>query len=228
MAQGKNRTTQAPERLNDKTRRKLIRRSSIIGIAGNLILSLIKIIIGIISGSYALIGDGIDSLTDVFTSGITLFTGVIANKPPDLEHPYGHARAETIATKVLSFIIFFAGAQLGLTALKHLLSQEIRDVPSNLAFVAIGLSIAGKILLMMNKFRAGYKANSSMLIADAKNMRNDVFISVSVRIGVFFTIILNMPVLDSITTLVVSIWIIKTAYGIFSETSLELMDGITT
>ncbi len=212
--------------LDQKQRELIIRRTSWIGILGNAVLSSIKIGIGFISGSFALIGDGIDSLTDVLTSSITLFTGAISSKPPDLEHPYGHARAETIATKLLSFIIFFAGAELGIAAIKQLIAQEVRETPSPIAFIAIGISIVGKILLAMNKFRAGEKVNSSMLIADAKNMKNDVYISLSVLVGVFFTIILNMPILDSVTTIVVSLWILKSAFEIFSEASSELMDGL--
>ncbi|MCF7933189.1 MAG: cation diffusion facilitator family transporter [Spirochaetia bacterium] len=204
----------------------MIKRTSVIGIFGNLVLSAIKISVGFISGSFALIGDGIDSLTDVLTSSITLFTGAISNKPPDLEHPYGHGRAETIATKLLSFIIFFAGAQLALAAVEHLISQEPRSIPSPIAYAAIGISIVGKILLAVNKYRAGRRVSSPMLIADAKNMQNDVYISLSVLIGLFFTIQLQMPILDSITTLFVSAWIIRSAYMIFTETSVELMDGL--
>lgn len=209
-----------------ETRKRLIKKSSLIGIFGNGTLSALKITFGIISGSYALIGDGIDSMTDVFTSTITLLTSSISSKPPDVEHPYGHGRAETIATKLLSFIIFFAGAQLGLTAIRTIIAHSVREVPSPLAFIAIGISIIGKILLAFNKYSAGKKADSAMLIADAKNMRNDVLISVSVLIGVFATIILELPVLDSITTLLVSLWILKSAFEIFFETSVELMDGV--
>ena len=226
MAEREDDAAQVGRTVNGELRDRVIRRTSWIGIVGNSLLSAIKITIGFISGSFALVGDGLDSLTDVLTSGITLFTGSIANKPPDLEHPYGHARAETIATKLLSFIIFFAGAQLGLAAIRDLLTGDIRRVPTPLAFAAIGISIAGKILLALNKHRAGVRTNSSMLIADAKNMRNDVLISLSVLVGVFFTIILKMPVLDRITTLFVSVWILRTAYGIFAETSVELMDGL--
>ncbi len=212
--------------IDQKQRERIIKRTSWIGILGNTILSGLKITIGVISGSFALIGDGLDSLTDVLTSSITLFTGAISSKPPDLEHPYGHARAETIATKLLSFIIFFAGAELGITAVKQLIAHELRETPSPIAFIAIGISIVGKILLALNKFRAGERVNSSMLIADAKNMKNDVYISLSVLVGVFFTIILKMPILDSITTIVVSLWILKSAFEIFSEASSELMDGL--
>ncbi len=222
MAETKN-TTPA---IDSAARDRIIRKTSMIGIFGNLFLAVLKISIGFVSGSFALVGDGIDSLTDVLTSGIILFTGSIASKPPDIEYPYGHRRAETIATKTLSFIIFFAGAQLGLTAIRQLITQAPRDVPSSAAFIAIGISIAGKIFLSRNKYKAGKKADSSMLIADAENMRNDILLSLNVLVGVSFTIVLKMPILDTITTLLVSAWILRSAYKIFTETSVELMDGL--
>ncbi|MBI9100258.1 MAG: cation transporter, partial [Spirochaetaceae bacterium] len=197
-----------------------------IGIIINFILSTLKISAGFLFYSFALIGDGIDSLTDVVTSGVTLVTANISSRPPDNEHPYGHGRAETIATKLLSFIIFFAGAQLAFSSIKKIINPEVAELPESPVFIVIAVSIAGKIFLSILKKRAGIKINSPMLIADAKNMRNDVLISVSVLVGLVFTVVLEIPVLDSITALLVSVWILKTALTIFMETSRELMDGV--
>lgn len=205
---------------------RVIRRASWVGIAGNGFLSALKIVSGFLFYSYALIGDGLDSLTDVITSLVTLVTARIASRPPDLEHPYGHGRAETIATKLLSFIIFFAGAQLAFSSIQRLFKPAEVQLPETPAFIVIGISIVGKILLAGYKYRAGKRVGSSMLIADAKNMRNDVLISGSVLVGLLFTVILGKPILDSITALIVSGWILKTALGIFLETSTELMDGV--
>jgi len=92
------------------SRTAVIRKASWVGIIGNAFLSVIKITAGILSGSFALLGDGIDSATDIVTSVVTLLTSKIVDRPPDEGHPYGHGRAETVATKALSFIIFFARA----------------------------------------------------------------------------------------------------------------------
>ena len=113
-----------------KDRIQQIRLASMIGIIGNLILAILKIAAGLISGSLAVIGDGIDTTTDVVTSFVTLITARIISKPPDAEHPYGHGRAETIATKILSFIIFFAGAQLAWSTALRLISRETVGVPT--------------------------------------------------------------------------------------------------
>lgn len=208
------------------TRAAVIQKASWVGIIGNAFLSIIKITAGIISGSFALLGDGIDSATDIVTSVVTLFTSKIADRPPDEVHPYGHGRAETVATKALSFIIFFAGAQLALTTIKKLFETTVRNIPEFFAIYFVIISILGKAFLAYYKYRAGRKVNSSMLLADAKNMMNDILISISVLIGLIFTFILNMPFVDIITALFVSIWIMKVAFDIFIETSVELMDGL--
>ncbi|MCK5155930.1 MAG: cation transporter [Spirochaetales bacterium] len=222
----KKQNTAPLERGDGQERIGIIRKASWVGIVINFILSLMKLGVGFLCYSFALIGDGIDSLTDVITSAVTLVTANISSRPPDKEHPYGHGRAETIATKILSFIIFFAGAQLAFTSIKHIITPEVKKLPEFPVFYVIAISIIGKIFLSIYKKRAGIKAKSAMLIADAKNMKNDVLISVSVLIGLVFTVLLKIPMLDSLTALLVSFWILKTAFSIFMETSRELMDGV--
>jgi cation diffusion facilitator family transporter len=208
----------------DRTYR--IREASWIGIIGNAILALAKIVIGILSGSLAVIGDGIETTTDILTYIVTLITARIISKPPDRRFPYGYKKAETAATKILAFIIFFAGAQLLISTSKQLISGEIREMPALLAIYVTLFSIAGKIILATWQFKIGKKIDSKMIIANARNMRNDIFISLSVLIGLAFTFMLEMPVFDSIIALLVSFWIIKEAFGIYRESNLEMMDGV--
>jgi cation diffusion facilitator family transporter len=203
-----------------------IRRASGIGIAGNVILAAGKIVIGFISGSFAVISDGLDSASDILTFAVTFFTTRIMNKPPDHKYPYGYQRAETIATKALSFIIFFVGAQLFYTALVRIIENQPHELPGILAIFITVFSIAAKALLYWYQMRTGKKINSPMLIANSKNMRNDILISSSVLMGLFFTYVLHLPILDLIMALAVSIWIMREAFLIFLETNRELMDGV--
>jgi cation diffusion facilitator family transporter len=197
-----------------------------VAIAGNLLLALLKIIAGIRAGSLAVLGDGIDSTTDIVASGITLFAARIIAKPPDREHPYGHFRAETIATKTLSFIIFFVGAQLALSTVHRIISSEYGGVPGIAALYAAAISIVGKVALSVLLSRSGKKLDSSMLRANGKNMQSDVLISTGVLAGVVFTQAFRMPLLDSIAALLISLWIMRTAFTIFMESNMELMDGL--
>ena len=201
-------------------------KASAINIAGNAVLAVAKITIGIVSGSLAVIGDGIDSASDIVASIITLITAKVMSKSPNVKYPYGYAKAETIATKVLSFIIFFAGAQLAIATISALVSDSNYEIPSILAIYVTLFSIVGKIALTIHQFKAGRELESQMLIANAKNMQNDILTSVAVLLGLFFTITLDVPIMDTITALLISLWIMKTAIEIFMQTNTELMEGI--
>lgn len=203
-----------------------LKTASWIGIIGNTFLAILKVIVGFVSGSFAVIGDGIDTLSDVLTYFITLFTARIISKPADCKYPYGYKKAETIATKILAFIIFFAGAQLLISTITRLFNGELRDMPSIIAIYVTIFSIVGKFVLYYWQTRIGKRTNSAMILANAKNMLNDVVISSSVLIGLIFTFLLKMPVLDTITAMIVSFWIIWVAFGIYRDSSLELMDGV--
>ncbi len=202
-------------------------KASWVGVLGNALLSLLKIIVGILSGSLAVIADGIDSASDILTSLITLFTARIMRRPPDIKYPYGYLKADTIATKALAFVIIFAGAQLAIGTIRNFLQGAERDLPGMAAIYVTLLSIAGKLLLARHQFRMGKKTGSEMLKANALNMQNDVIISGSVLVGLAFTFLLRMPVLDSATALLVSVWILKVGFEIFMQTNRELMDAST-
>ncbi len=212
--------------LSPDARYRVIRKASVLGIVGNSFLALLKIITGFITGSYALLGAGVDTATDIATSIITLVAAGITAKPPDHAHPYGHSRAETLATKILAIFIFFAGIQLALASGKAIFSGEERHIMGLPAIIVALVSMLGKGFLAFGKYRAGKRVSSSMLIADAKNMRNDIFISAAAFLGIGLTYIFDMPVLDSITALGVSLFIIKVGFDVFRETDLELMEGI--
>ena len=113
------------------SRLRAIVTASWVGIVGNGVLALAKLIAGFVSGSVAVLSDGIDSALDILTSMITLIAARITSMPPDVHHPYGHTRAETIATKSLSFVIFFAGAQLAISSVARIVSgdaaRDLRD-----------------------------------------------------------------------------------------------------
>lgn len=209
--------------MNSKTA--LIRRASLSAIVGNALLALIKIITGISASSLAVIGDGIDSSTDVVIALMTLLVAGIIARPADKEHPWGHGRAETIATSILSFLLFFAGAQLVFSSLRMLLSGAERSLPGMPALIVTGVSILGKLLLAFNQYYYGRKAASPMIIANAKNMAFDVCISAAVLLGLSLSILLSLDFLDSLLALFVGLWVIKAAFGIFMETNQELMDG---
>ncbi|MCL2152251.1 MAG: cation transporter, partial [Oscillospiraceae bacterium] len=109
-----------------------IRTAAIIAIIGNTVLAVLKIATGLYSNSKALLGDGIDSSTDVVIGIVALAVVGIISKPADIEHPFGHRKAETVATAFLSFVIFFAGTQLIINVVSDLINDVHTVVPSAL------------------------------------------------------------------------------------------------
>jgi len=208
-----------------ENRTSIIRKASWIAFGGNLILAFSKIFIGILSTSLAVLSDGIDSATDVLIAAMTLIAAKITSKPGDQEHPYGHGRIETVTTAIISFILFFAGSQILIKAIGGIISGDSEELPSTMAIWVTIASIIGKLALSWSQFHFGKKSGSSMLIANAKNMRGDVVTSVAVLVGLSLTYLTGLAVMDEILGALVALWILKNAVEIFMEANTELMDG---
>ena len=209
--------------LDRKTR--LIKTASLVALVGNAALAVAQILAGVHAGSLAVIGNGIDSSTDVIIAIMTLAVARIISRPADENHPWGHGRAETVATAMLSFILFFAGTQLVVNSGRGILLGAEREVPETAALVVTLVVIAGKILLAWSQYALGKRAGSLMLRANAKNMSADVLLSVGVLAGLGLSMFFGVAVIDSWAALLVGLWVIKSALGIFLEVNAELMDG---
>ncbi len=203
----------------------LLRRASLIALFGNAILALVKIGTGIWAGSLAVLGDGIDSSTDVVIAGLSLFVAGVVARPADSDHPWGHGRAETVATTALAFILFFAGGQLVLSGLGNLFRPEPLRIPDPAALVVTAVSMAGKGFLAWTQFHYGRRADSAMLRANGKNMAGDILISAAVLTGLFLAVAAGIPAADPMAAVLVGLWVVRNAFGIFREANLELMDG---
>ena len=207
-------------------REEKIIRTSWVAIAVNALLAFLKLLAGFLSGSYAVIADGIDSVSDIVSSIVVLIAARIIARPPNIKFPYGYKKADTIATKVLSFIIFFAGAQLAYSTVRMFVSGEVLEAPGVLAIWVTLISIAGKLFLALMLFRTGKKVESTMLIANARNMRNDILLSISVLAGLLFIYILDKPLIDRIVAFLISLFIMYEGFRIFMKSNIDLMDGI--
>lgn len=209
----------------ENNKAKLIKTASIIAMAGNAVLALLKIIVGLFAGSLAVVGDGIDSSTDVIIAMMSLVVAGIIARPADAEHPWGHGRAETIATTILAFILFFAGGQLIIRSVTSIFSGAVPEAPAPLALAVTGCSILGKLSLAWSQYYFGKRADSAMLRANGKNMVGDVVISTGVLLGVGLSIMFNIGILDPIVATLVGLWVIRSSVSIFLEANMELMDG---
>lgn len=112
------------------------------------------------------------------------------------------------------------------SSVESMFSPEPKLMPAPVAIYVTLFSIVGKLLLALYQYRQGKRVQSALLTANAVNMRNDVIISLGVLVGLVFTFALDMPVLDTVTGLVISLFIIKSSVTIFMDSNVELMDGV--
>jgi len=197
---------------------------NIIGIIINCLLAVFKIFAGIIGHSSAVLTDGIHTASDLGSSAVIHFGFIVARRKPDEEHPYGHGKAESIAAKLVSIMLFVVGVGLLLKGSYSVFHHEYRE-PTFLAVWAATISVIVKELLFHYKIRKSRELSSSSLAADAWHHRSDAFSSMVALIGVLGA--KSYPVLDSIGAIGISIIIIAVAIRIFLKTSSELMDGCT-
>lgn len=195
-----------------------------ISIAAYLVLSSIKLVIGYIFLSGALVADGYNNLTDIIASIAVLIGLKISQKPPDEDHPYGHFRAETIAALVASFIMATVGIQVLIDAIRTMIKGEYHTPNILAAWVAIGAAIVMVAVYMYNN-RLAQKINNQALRAAAKDNLSDALVSIGAAVGIFGAQ-LNMPWLDPVAALIVGVIICKTAWEIFTTSTHALTDGI--
>lgn len=195
-----------------------------IGMLTNFLLCFAKLFVGFWGNSNALIADGVHTLSDLVATGIVIIGFRIAKKPPDKEHPYGHGRAETIATKIIAIILIIFGLQTGYDSSKTLFVSNLTS-PSFIVLLTVTLSIFIKESLFKYTLRIGHKLSSSSLIADAWHHRSDAISSIAAFVGVFGAII-GFHYLDPLAGIFVSILIIKAGIRTFHIAYDELMNGI--
>lgn len=212
-----------------KKRERYIKFAAWIALLGNFFLAIIKLLVGITTKSLAVLSDGIDSATDVAIACITLVISRIISSPSDKEHPWGHGRAESTATMVVAFIIFYAGFELIISSVKNIFLIIEDDYQSNpiqsISLFVTTISIIGKFLLAWIQHTLGKKTDSPIVLANAKNMATDSIVSISILLGLGIAKIFNAPWLDPVIAFIMGLWVIKNAIEIFLQMNLELMDG---
>jgi len=195
---------------------------TLIGLVGNVVLSIFKLLAGIFGFSYAMIADAIHSISDSFATGIAYIGIRIGERPADESHPYGHANAETIAAFFVALTILGAGAFVGVDAVQ-LVVQKNFETPAMIALVAAVISIIIKEAMFRYTLKVGQRNNNPAVIATAWDHRSDVYSSVAAFLGILGAR-LGFQYLDPIAGLVVAVLIIKMSLTLLRSNIGILMD----
>lgn len=200
-------------------------RVSTVTVIWNVILSLLKLMAGIIGNSGAMISDAVHSASDVFSTFIVMIGVQLASKESDQKHPYGHERLESVASIILAVILFATGIGIGLSGIEKIISGNYGalKIPKNLALIAAILSIIVKEWMYRYTRSAAKKINSGALMADAWHHRSDALSS----IGAFAGIIgaqMGFPILDPVASVVICLFIGKVAFDVFKDALDKMID----
>ena len=212
-------------RITNDEFQKVANRVSMVSIVGNIALALGKLLAGIIAHSNAMISDAVHSASDVFSTIVVIIGIRLASKESDKNHPYGHERLECVAAIVLAMVLFITGLGIGMEALKNILSGNYNElqIPGMLALIAAIVSIVSKEAMFWYTKINARRIDSSALMADAWHHRSDAFSSVGALIGIAGAR-LGFPIMDSIASLVIFVFIIKAAYDIFRDAVDKMVD----
>lgn len=189
----------------------------------NIFLTIIKIFAGIFGKSSAMISDGLHSASDIISSVGVLIGNKIAKTPNDKEHNYGHEKAETLVSFLLSILLIIVSLKIGWGALQSLFNLDSVQVPTVLPLIVSIISIGIKEYQYRITIRIANKINSPSLKADAWHHRSDALSSIAAFIGIGGAM-LGFKALDPIASIVVALFVAKVGFDILKDSTNELMD----
>jgi cation diffusion facilitator family transporter len=213
----------------EKDRQRSIYRVTIAGSVINVALLAFKFIAGIVGGSAAMIADAVHSLSDFLTDVVVLVFVRMSNKPIDRDHDYGHGKYETLATALIGIALLAVGLMIcynGLTKTWAAINGTVLPQPGVIALMAALLSIGLKEWAYRFTAKVGQRVQSQAVVANAWHHRSDALSSVGTAVGIGGAILLGhrWTVLDPLAAIVVSVFILKAAYRLISQSTSELLE----
>lgn len=194
-------------------REKRGRKAIIAGISGNIVLAIFNFIVGTLSGSTALVAESAHTFSDILDSSIAFIGFKIGLKPPDITHPYGYGRAESLAGLVTVIFLIIIAYEILSDIYQKLLFGGALTPPDWTAAIMALVGIVINFVMTNYMTKTGQKINSPAIIADAKHQRVDILTCIAIFLGVVGSQ-LGMPILDPLVALFIVALVLKTAFDV--------------
>lgn len=190
--------------------------TSIIGIIANLLLFIVKLTIGFMTGSVSIMSDGFNNLSDVMTCFVTVLGYRIASKPADREHPFGHGRVEYVVSFVIAVVIFTVSFELIKQGIQQIMEpNEILFRPMLLLILVVSIGI--KLWISYLNHTIGKKIDNLAMIATAQDARNDAWSTLITIVAMLLSQLKTTFPFDGVATLVIACFILKSGYELIKE-----------
>ncbi|WP_177388162.1 cation diffusion facilitator family transporter [uncultured Campylobacter sp.] len=203
------------------SRDKIIVRTGAIGIISNVILAAFKGVVGLISGSIAIVLDAVNNLSDALSSVITIVGVHLASKQPDRAHPFGHGRIEYLSAIVIAVIILYTGGVSLVESIKKIIHPQAANY-NVVSLAIIAVAVAAKFSLGLYTQKTGERVNSDSLIASGVDAKYDALVSLATLVAALISLIFRLS-LEAYLGAIISALLIKTAYEILRDTISKLL-----
>lgn len=208
-------------RQDPDSREGVIAATSGLGIAVNVLIAVVKVIIGLLASSIAIVSEGVNNAADALTSVLTLAGTKLAGKHPDEKHPFGYGRIEYLTSLVISGLILFTGIEMLISSVKLVFHPEELSI-SVISLIIVAVSAVIKFFLGVYTIKMGKKTDSGALEAVGLESRNDSFISVITIVSAVIFLIFHISI-DAYVGIFTSLIIIKAGVEVLAETVSELL-----
>ncbi len=208
------------EKLDERS--STIKKVSIIGIVANLLLLIIKVIVGFMARSQAMIADALNSAGDIFASLMSYIGAKISSKPNDDDHPHGHGKAEYVFTQLISISMIVASVMMINSSIESIINKAHIEFSIWLIVVCIITILVKVLLYFYTKFKSR-KYNSLLIQASMEDHRNDVFVTLGTIIGIISSYF-GFYFIDGIVGILISCWIAYAGFNLFKSAYKVLMD----
>lgn len=202
---------------------KLAEQGALLAIVTYILLSTAKLIAGSMLHSSSLTADGFNNISDIVANIVVLIGLRMARKPADMDHKFGHWKIEDLASLITSLIMFFVGLDVLFETVQKIISKQVTAIDPLGAIVGFISAIIMTGVYLFNK-KLAKRANSKALEAAAKDNLSDAITSLGTSIAIIASA-LNYPLVDQLVAIIITFFILKTAYDIFMESSFSLSDG---
>lgn len=195
-----------------------------VGIVCNLFLCALKITVGIITASISIVADGLNNLSDMGSSIITMIGFKMAGKPADSDHPFGHGRMEYMSAFIVAMLILLVGAELLKSSVTALATGESAPAYSVWAIIILAVSVLVKLWMCLFNRRLGKKIDSEALIATAQDSLNDMVATSVILLSVGISMLVTLPFnLDAVMGVLVALFILYSGLASAKDTLNEIL-----
>jgi cation diffusion facilitator family transporter len=196
-----------------------------LSIISNTLLILIKLAVGLISGSVSIISEAIHSSMDLIAAIISFLSVRVSDNPPDSRHPYGHGKIENISGVIEALLIFIAAVWIIIEAARKLFGGKIELDSIVLGSTVMLISAIVNTIVSRRLYKVARSTNSVALEADALHLKTDIFTSLGVAIGLGLIMVTGINWLDPVIAILVAMFIIKEAYHLLRRAFTPLLDA---